>query len=283
VLTFDVVSSNQVEIDQDNKKKQLPPAPENMSEEQNKIRENWSLSLEGMRNDVTMGYTTTVFEPNGTYSNIYGSTEKELVKQIEDYYMGQLEGLKKPKTKPAPTTSVSELKTKKADIERRRKAELDSVQEVPKSKGILGKLEGAFAQGKYQYQQINVQADGKGEFTTYKFGDSIEDLKKEIDAHYNAELVKELFKEMKAGKTLLQFTPAEQKILDNPAYGSIREEVFKESVTQPAAPTDLANLLDTSIDFGDIAEDIGDVEEPPTGTPLRSVKTTLEEFKKTCD
>lgn len=150
VLTFDVVSSNQVEIDQDNKKKQLPPAPENMSEEQNKIRENWSLSLEGMRNDVTMGYTTTVFEPNGTYSNIYGSTEKELVKQIEDYYMGQLEGVKKPKT-------------------------------------------------------------------------------------------------------------------------------------QPAAPTDLASLLDTSIDFGDIAEDIGDVEEPPTGTPLRSIKTTLEEFKKTCD
>jgi hypothetical protein len=38
------------------------------------------------------------------------------------------------------------------------------------------------------------------------------------------------------------------------------------------------------MDFGDIAEDIGDVEEPPTGGPsFPSVKTTLEEFKKTCD
>lgn len=118
VLTFDVVSSNQNEIDQQdkNKKQIIPPGTRVMSEAENKIRENWELSIEAMRRDPMLGYVTTVFEPNGTYMMLSDSKESNLVQQVEDYYMAQLEKVKKPTAPVAPAQAAPVSTDAKASI-----------------------------------------------------------------------------------------------------------------------------------------------------------------------
>ncbi len=91
-------------------------------------------------------------------------------------------------TTPVATQQAPTTVDPRADIERRRQAELNSIEEVPKSKGLLGKLENLLTTEKYQYQRIVSQAENSDEFTLYTFGNSIEEFQKEINAKYDAEL-----------------------------------------------------------------------------------------------
>jgi hypothetical protein len=58
-----------------------------------------------------------------------------------------------------------------------------------------------------------------------------------------------------------------------------------ETPTEPSiepAANEEAGLLDMSLDFGDVAEDIGNIDdliEPD----MKSIKTSLKELKKSCD
>lgn len=52
-------------------------------------------------------------------------------------------------------------------------------------------------------------------------------------------------------------------------------------LAKQATPEDIGNLLDLDIDFGDTAEDIGNVEVDPSD--LKSIRTSLKELKKSCD
>jgi uncharacterized protein YkvS len=88
-------------------------------------------------------------------------------------------------TKPAKTSGIE---AQKADIERRRQKELNSIEEVPRTKGLLSKLENLIIEGKYQYQKVHKATKDSEEFTTYEFGNSIEEFEKEINAKYDAEL-----------------------------------------------------------------------------------------------
>jgi hypothetical protein len=61
-----------------------------------------------------------------------------------------------------------------------------------------------------------------------------------INAKYDTELARELYKEMKAGKMITEFTPAEQEILGNPAIFTqeLRDNVDAEPATTTSEITE---------------------------------------------
>jgi hypothetical protein len=131
-----------------------------------------------------------------------------------------------PGTAPGDTTKTqSEIDAAKADIQRRREEDLkynednepftketftDFNLEVDES--LLGKYEFIIAPGSETDEEVIIV-------------DSIQEGINRINAKYDKELARVLYKEMKAGKMITEFTPAEQQILDNPA---IRKSIDEE-------------------------------------------------------
>ena len=149
-----------------------------------------------------------------------------------------------------PTT---DLKDKKADIERRRLEELKNFKVGSKIKryGSSGeledivtiikdngkswriKLEGGFEENKPKNGEgfINTSkepysyfSNGKPMFKHY----FVVDNETEINAEYDAELARELYREMKAGKMITEMTPAEQKVADTYITEELRKSVDAE-------------------------------------------------------
>lgn len=216
---------------------------------------------------------------------------------------------------PPEVVAEQDIKAKKADIEKRRKEKLNTLPKKGEKNVSVELME--FDRSPEMFVGVLVtntlnelklfpkleQQTGKSYKQLIKTREGLNELKKfiiteldkqtdlradAINAEYDTELARELYKEMKAGKTIVQFTPAEQKILDNPVYESIRAEVFKETETKPeeglaalakqAAP-ETGDLLDLDLDLGDMAEDIGGDISPD----LKSIGTSLKTLKKNCN
>lgn len=125
VLTFDITKSNEVELEAENKKKNIPPSVGPLDPKVEKLRDNWSLSLDAIRKStIGEGFATNVYDANNNFTLLTDSTEEGLVKQIEDFYMGQIESIKKPKVKPVSTAPVvtptpeAPVSDKKAELEK---------------------------------------------------------------------------------------------------------------------------------------------------------------------
>jgi len=58
-------------------------------------------------------------------------------------------------------------------------------------------------------------------------------------------------------------------------------ETPTEPSVEPAANEE-AGLLDMSLDFGEVAEDIGNIDDM-IEPDMKSIKTSLKELKKSCD
>jgi hypothetical protein len=58
-------------------------------------------------------------------------------------------------------------------------------------------------------------------------------------------------------------------------------ETPTEPSTEPSAKEE-GGLLDLSLDFGDVAEDIGNIDDM-IEPDMKSIKTSLKELKKSCD
>jgi len=59
----------------------------------------------------------------------------------------------------------------------------------------------------------------------------------------------------------------------------------RETPTEPSvepAANEEAGLLDMSLDFGEVAEDIGNIDDM-IEPDMKSIKTSLKELKKSCD
>jgi hypothetical protein len=145
-------------------------------------------------NDILVKKAVTEWLKNKDFSEKYPDTKNKLESAIKQAELKALEEspteeIKKP---TATTLEIERLRAEEqvenAKIERRRKEELNSIEEVPKSKGILGRLENLIADGKYQYKAIYKGLRDSEEITNYKFGDSIEEFEKEINAKYDKEL-----------------------------------------------------------------------------------------------
>ena len=197
------------------------PVPPAVIQAKADARENWITSTESIRKSpTTAGFEATMFLNNnsGGFFVITAPTEAELKNKIDDYYK-QAVGIKtKAPAQPAPVSTDA-----KADIEKRRKNNLEDTGDM------------------FDYVSSQPRTDGKfNAFYTKTKESQVFDTYKEavdwINSKYDAELAKELYKEMKAGKLITQFTPAEQKIIDNPAYASIRDEVFKETTSTQMSP-----------------------------------------------
>jgi hypothetical protein len=140
VLTFDQVKSNEAELEVQNKKKNIPPSVGPTNPKIEKLRDNWSLSIDAIRKStIGVGFSTSVFDADNKFTVLTDSTEEGLIKQIEDFYMGQIESIKKPKVKASaqPAAPVSD---KKADIEKNKKADLEQLKTI--SPGNYIKIKG---------------------------------------------------------------------------------------------------------------------------------------------
>ena len=114
-----------------------------------------------------------------------------------------------PGTAPGDTTKTqSEIDAAKADIQRRREDELFQ----PFGKGTPEE----YADVLKNYGLTN---------EIIKPEDITNKLLPKINAKYDKELARVLYEEMKAGKMITEFTPAEQQILDNP---DIRKSIDEE-------------------------------------------------------
>ena len=163
-----------------------------------------------------------------------------------------------PFEQPA-TTSTSDIEVKKADIEKRRQEELTTlkvgdsydvisstgsydgtwkvVEITDKSYRLLDNKGGKLNLPKARVEENIKKPDGVTE-TKYR-----KTNRKEINAQYDAELAKELYKEIKAGKLVSDMTPAEQKVAITYITEELKKSVdaeLEELEQQPTSTTTAA-------------------------------------------
>lgn len=142
-------------------------------------------------------------------------------KQINDKYDKELESLNQQNTQKQPTTDIE---AKKADIEKRRQEKLIFT---------FGKNIDVISSGRLAVIERNVYFTPKYPKGANRLANR-EDAEKlvneyiEINAEYDKELAKELYKEMESGKMITEFTPDEQKILNKYNTPELRKSVEEE-------------------------------------------------------
>jgi hypothetical protein len=297
VLTFDTVKSNEAELANEDKKKNIPPISGPIDPKIEKLRENWSLSLDAIRKStIGDGFATTVFDSNNNFTTLSDTTEDNLVKQIEDFYMGQIENIRKPKKSASPITKESELESIKnlkngdivssladndtiiqARVSNLKDGEFDltpidsskKVKSVPGGIYSLPFLQAAIIK-KYQVAvstQMSPQLKQRRDDLSNE-GISIIEQDGTFDVvHVFDGVIAERI------ATLEEAITIGEKAGKDTAQGLM-------SLAKKAAPEkDDTDLLDLDFNIGDLAEDIGS----PDDGGLKSIRTSLKELKKTCD
>jgi hypothetical protein len=142
--------------------------------------ENYAKIIDEIRSAIESTYNNQ--EVNDIF-NVVLNNATGFPSRLGNEISAKLERLNEQLATQQPSVSTDAL----ADIERRRKLELNSIEEIPKSTGLLGKLENLISDEKYQYQKV-IPTGETDEFTVYVFGNSIEEFEKEINDRYNAEI-----------------------------------------------------------------------------------------------
>ena len=125
---------------------------------------------------------------------------------------------------PQETETTTSISDKKADIERRRQEEL---------KFTFGTNVEVISSGKLPVIERNIYftpkyPKGANRLANREDAEKLVNEYKEINAIYDAELARELYKEMKAGKLVTDMTPAEQQVADKYITEELRKSVDAE-------------------------------------------------------
>jgi hypothetical protein len=203
-------------------------------------------------------------------AKLFNTLELEYLPEVET------EGgitLTKPE-KPAQTENTTDIEAKKADIERRRKEKLDEAgielgnKETSDFNQGLKELRDDIVKKLFGEERNKAQAMLKmlakanvplleiGKRLKKEFGYNISAGKwglkeitlNSINAKYDAELAKELYKEMKAGKLVTDMTVAEQKVANTYITEELRKSVDAELAASeaPVKPSTQLTPSDTT-------------------------------------
>ena len=157
-----------------------------------------------------------------------------------------------PEVKPVTAAPVSDIEVKKAEIERRREEELEA--NYKSLTGLMSEEEARKGDDKFS---------------------------KEINAGYDAELARELYKEMKAGKLVTDMTVAEQKVADTYITEELRKSVDAElAALETTDETDLEELTSSeeTLDVSTILNIIGDVANQESSQVGITVDDMIRDF-----
>ena len=173
-----------------------------------------------------------------------------------DDLKNQIKELKAQKETKKEVTTTFDIEAKKADIEKRRQEELTTLK-VGDSYDVIsstGSYDGTWKVVEITDKFYRLTDDKGGKLNmgkprveeNLKRPDGVTEPKyrktnrKEINAQYDAELAKELYKEIKAGKLVTDMTPAEQKVANTYITEELRKSVDAELAASESKPAKLA-------------------------------------------
>lgn len=185
----------------------------------------WGIVIENSKGELIKPEITVVIKENEY-------TKKELL-EIEDpenpavqETLNEIDRLQKLldaelkalETTPTPAPVVD----KKADIERRRQEAIEGIQTMEE----LGLEAPVGKEGFFYADAFGVDPE-ESDLDSFE-GKTKQEVIDKINAKYDAELARELYKEMKAGKLVTDMTPAEQQVTDKYITEELRKSVDAE-------------------------------------------------------
>jgi hypothetical protein len=182
---------------------------------------------------------------------------------------------------------TQDIEAKKAEIERRRQEELNKLLGEPGSTQEFWST--AFKYNTYEeFKQAAISKFGDSQNVLLQLGarykiakDKLQPQYNNINAEYDAELARELYKEMKAGKLVTDMTVAEQAVADKYITEELRKSVDAElDALETTDETDLEELTSSeeTLDVSTILNIIGDVANQESSQVGITVDDMIRDF-----